>query len=238
MNINTKTTTPVPARPATKQVQDVCREIEEVGLVPVVRAPSAPVALRAVEAVLAGGISILEITMTVPDALSVISTIVSRLGRRALVGAGTVLSADDARACVDAGARFIVSPGLDVPTVEAARALGVPVMPGALTPTEVITAWKAGADMVKIFPCSAMGGPKYLRALRGPLPAVKLLPTGGVNATTAADYIAAGASALGVGSELIDLAALAAGNDDVLTARARELCEVVRRARASLASGA
>src|SRR3954468_21949434 len=167
------TTTPPAGRPvsaATKRSQDVCREIEEVGLVPVVRAPSAPVALRAVEAVLASGISIFEITMTVPDALSVIATLVARLGSRALVGAGTVLSADDARACVDAGARFIVSPGLDLPTIEAAHALGVPVMPGALTPTEVITAWKAGADMVKIFPCSAMGGPKYLRALRGPLP--------------------------------------------------------------------
>jgi len=222
----------------TKKREEICREIEEVGLVPVVRAPSALVALRAVEAVLEGGISIFEITMTVPDALSVIATLSARLGNRALVGAGTVLSAEDARACIDAGARFIVSPGLDVPTIQVARAAGVPVMPGALTPTEVITAWKAGADMVKIFPCSAVGGAKYIRALRGPLPQVRLLPTGGVNATTAADYIAAGASALGVGSELVDVAALAAGDDSVLTARARELCDVVRRARATLATGA
>jgi 2-dehydro-3-deoxyphosphogluconate aldolase/(4S)-4-hydroxy-2-oxoglutarate aldolase len=211
---------------------ETCARIEEIGIVPVVRAASAELALRAAEAVLAGGISIFEITMTVPDAPAVIRALAARLGSRAVVGAGTVLDAEAAARCLDAGAAFIVSPGFDPATVAAAHARGVPAMPGALTPTEVIAAWKAGADMVKIFPASAVGGPKYLRALRGPLPDVKLLPTGGVNATTAADYIAAGAAALGVGSELVDPAALARGDDALLTTRARELVAAVAAARA------
>ena len=212
---------------------ETCARIEAVGVVPVIRAASPELALRAAEAVLAGGISIFEITMTVPDAPTVIKTLSARLGARAVVGAGTVLDAEAAARCIDAGAAFVVSPGFDPATVAAVHARGVPAMPGALTPTEVIAAWRAGADMVKIFPASAVGGPKYLRALRGPLPDVKLLPTGGVNAATAADYIAAGASALGVGSELVDPAALARGDDALLTARARELLAAVAAARAS-----
>ena len=211
---------------------DVCRRVETVGIVPVVRAPSPEIAMRAADAVMAGGVSIFEITMTVPDAPAVIRALVQKLGDRAVVGAGTVLDAEAAGRCIDAGAAFIVSPGLDLPTIAAAHERGVPIMPGALTPTEVITAWKAGADMVKIFPASAVGGPKYLKALRGPLPDVKLLPTGGVNATTAGEYIAAGASALGVGGELIDTAALARGEDKVLTERAKELVAAVAAARA------
>lgn len=218
-------------------VRETCARIEEVGLVPVVRAPSAELAIRAAEAVLAGGISIFEITMTVPNAIDAIRALIARFGDRVLVGAGTVLSAEDARRCLEAGARFIVSPGLDLATIEAAQAGGVPVMPGALTPTEVITAWKAGAEMVKIFPASALGGPKYLKALKGPLPQVKLLPTGGVNEATAGEYIAAGAVALGVGSELVDVAALEAGDDAKITARARALVAAVAKARAALARG-
>jgi 2-dehydro-3-deoxyphosphogluconate aldolase/(4S)-4-hydroxy-2-oxoglutarate aldolase len=218
---------------------EICQRIEEVGIVPVVRAPSAELALRAVEAVRAGGISIFEITMTVPDAIAVIRSLAQRFAGqspdRVILGAGTVLSAEDARACIDAGAQFIVSPGLDLGTIQAAHAREVAVMPGALTPTEVITAWKAGAEMVKIFPCSAVGGAKYLRALRGPLPQVKLLPTGGVSVSTAQEYIAAGAAALGIGSELVDPAALAAGQDAVLTERARWLVDAVRAARAKAA---
>jgi 2-dehydro-3-deoxyphosphogluconate aldolase/(4S)-4-hydroxy-2-oxoglutarate aldolase len=212
---------------------ETCARIEAVGIVPVIRAASPELALRAAEAVLAGGISVFEITMTVPDAPAVIETLAARLGARAVVGAGTVLDAVAAARCIDAGAAFVVSPGFDAATVAAAHARGVPAMPGALTPTEVIAAWKAGADMVKIFPASAVGGPKYLRALRGPLPDVKLLPTGGVNAATAGDYIAAGAAALGVGSELIDPAALARGDDALLTTRARELLAAVAAARAA-----
>ena len=213
---------------------DLCRRIAEVGVVPVVRAPSAELAIRAVDALLAGGISVFEITMTVPGAPSVIRALVERFGDRALVGAGTVLSAADALTCMDAGARFVVSPGFDRATLEAVHTRGLPIMPGALTPTEVITAWQAGADMVKIFPCSAVGGAKYLRALRGPLPDVQMLPTGGVSLSTAAEYIAAGAAALGLGSELVDIAALAAGEDATVTERSRELLAVVHAARASL----
>jgi 2-dehydro-3-deoxyphosphogluconate aldolase / (4S)-4-hydroxy-2-oxoglutarate aldolase len=210
---------------------EICRRIEEVGIVPVVRAPSADLAIRAAEALLAGGISVFEITMTVPDAQDVIRSLVARLKGSAVVGAGTVLSADDARSCIDAGAEFIVSPGFDLPTIEAAHERDIPVMPGALTPTEVITAWKAGSDMVKIFPCSAVGGAKYLRALKAPLPQVKMLPTGGVSLATVHEFIAAGAAALGIGGELVDTKALAAGQDATLTERARELVQAVAAAR-------
>jgi 2-dehydro-3-deoxyphosphogluconate aldolase/(4S)-4-hydroxy-2-oxoglutarate aldolase len=213
----------------------VCRQVEAVGLVPIVRAPSAALGTRAVEAILAAGLSVVEVTMTVPDALSVIRALAERFRGRALLGAGTVLDAETARACVGAGAAFIVSPGLDLGTVQAAHALDVPVMPGALTPTEVIAAWKAGADMVKLFPCSAVGGAKYLRALRGPLPQVKFLPTGGVSLATIDEYVAAGAAALGIGGELVDTAALAAGNDAIITDRARELVRALGAARAKLA---
>jgi 2-dehydro-3-deoxyphosphogluconate aldolase/(4S)-4-hydroxy-2-oxoglutarate aldolase len=208
--------------------------LERVGLVPVVRAPSPELAIRVVDALVPGGIDVFEITMTVPNAVSVIRTLCDRFAGRALIGAGTVLSAEDALRCIDAGATFIVSPGLDVPTVQAARERGVAVMPGALTPTEVMAATRAGADMVKIFPCSALGGAKYLRALKAPFPDVKLLPTGGVSVATAGEYIAAGASALGVGAELVDIAAIEAGNDAMLTERARALVNAVTEARAKL----
>jgi 2-dehydro-3-deoxyphosphogluconate aldolase/(4S)-4-hydroxy-2-oxoglutarate aldolase len=211
----------------------VCHHIEEVGLVPVLRLPSAELVVRAVEALLAGGISVCEVTMTVPGAIEVIRHIVQRFGARALVGAGTVLTAEDAIACIDAGARFIVSPGLDLPTISAAHSRDVAALPGALTPTEVITAWKAGADMVKIFPCSAVGGAKYVRALKGPLPQVKMLPTGGISPSTAHEYIAAGAAALGMGSELVDAAVLASGRDGEVTDRARELVTAIQAARSN-----
>lgn len=210
---------------------EVCRKIEEIGLVPVVRARSAELAIRAVEAVLAGGVPVFEITMTVPGAISVIETLSARFGERALIGAGTVLSAEDARACIEAGARFVVSPGFDPATVEAALAADVAAMPGALTPTEVIAAWKSGADMVKVFPCSVLGGAKYLKALRAPLPQVKLMPTGGVNLATVKEYIEAGAAALGVGGELVDERALDAGQDAVLGERASAFLAAVRAAR-------
>ncbi|WP_437682369.1 bifunctional 4-hydroxy-2-oxoglutarate aldolase/2-dehydro-3-deoxy-phosphogluconate aldolase [Sorangium sp. So ce131] len=218
--------------------EQVVRRIEEIGVVPVVRAASGDLAVRAARALRAGGIEVVEITMTVPDALAVVHEIASRMGSHVLVGAGTVLSADAARGCIEAGAQFIVSPGLDLEVIRATHDLGKPVFPGALTPTEVITAWKAGADAVKVFPCSAMGGAKYLRALRGPLPDVKVMPTGGVNLTTARDFIEAGAVALGVGGELVDTEALEAGKDEVLTDRAREFLSIVKAARAELKDGA
>lgn len=211
---------------------DTLGRLEHGTLVSVVRAPSPDLAIAAVEAILEGGISTFEITLTVPGAVQLIESLVKRFGTRALIGAGTVLTADQAEACIDAGAQFVVSPGFDAATVELVLSHDVPCMPGALTPTEVITAWKAGVDMVKIFPCSAMGGAKYLKALRGPLPQVKMLPTGGVNASTAREYLAAGAAALGIGSELVDASALSSGRLDVITARAKELVNAVAAARA------
>jgi 2-dehydro-3-deoxyphosphogluconate aldolase/(4S)-4-hydroxy-2-oxoglutarate aldolase len=210
---------------------EVIRRIEEIGIVPVIRSPSADVAFRAVEAIIAGGIPICEITMTVPDAPALIRELSGRLGDRALVGAGTVLDAANATVCLEAGAAFLVGPGLDLDVVGVARKHDVAVMPGALTPTEVITAWRAGADMVKIFPASAMGGPAYLRALKAPLPQVKLLPTGGVNLTTLADYVTAGAAAVGIGGELVDPAAIARGEASVITERARALRAEITRVR-------
>jgi 2-dehydro-3-deoxyphosphogluconate aldolase / (4S)-4-hydroxy-2-oxoglutarate aldolase len=210
---------------------EVCKRIEAVGIVPVIRAPSAELALLACDAILAGGISVFEITMTIPDAPAVIRALRSRFGERALIGAGTVLDAADARTCIEAGAEFVVSPGFDAATIAAAHEAGVAAMPGALTPTEVITAWKAGADVVKIFPASAMGGASYLRALKGPLPQVKLMPTGGVNINTAREFLTAGAVALGVGSELVDIAALKEDRAHVLTESAREFVTAVAAAR-------
>ena len=188
--------------------EEVRRRIVEVGMIPVIRAASAKEASFAVEAVAAGGIPVAELTMTVPGAIDLIADLARTMGTDVLIGAGTVLDAETARRCIDAGAEFIVSPGFDSETVELARERGKLVMAGALTPTEVITAWKAGCDFVKIFPCGNVGGPKYIRALKGPLPQVPMIPTGGVNLETAAEFIRAGADALGVGGELVSPVAL------------------------------
>jgi 2-dehydro-3-deoxyphosphogluconate aldolase/(4S)-4-hydroxy-2-oxoglutarate aldolase len=215
----------------------ICRRIEHTGIVPVVRASNAKQALFACRALHAGGVDVLEITMTVPDAVSVIRELVTQFGGDVLVGAGTVLSVDAAQACIRAGAEFIVSPGFDPDIVRAAHHAEKPALPGALTPSEIMAAMRAGADMIKLFPISALGGAQYLRSLRAPFEYVRFLPTGGVNATTARDFIAAGAVALGVGSELVDPGALARGDGELIAARARELINEVRVARQQLASG-
>jgi 2-dehydro-3-deoxyphosphogluconate aldolase/(4S)-4-hydroxy-2-oxoglutarate aldolase len=211
----------------------ICRHIEELGIVPVIRAPSPALALAAATALGAGGLDVLEITMTVPDALSVLRQLASSHGEQRCVGAGTVLDAATARACIEAGAQFIVSPGFDREMIGEVHRLQRPVFAGALTPSEIIEAWKAGADIVKVFPCSALGGAKYLKALRAPLPQIKLMPTGGVNLSTVGEFIDAGAVALGVGAELVDIQALQAGAPEVLTQRASEYLQAVKRARAS-----
>ena len=211
--------------------EQVRARVLEVGIVPVVRATSAKQAISAAVAVAAGGITIVEVTMTVPGALDAISQLIKALGSEVIVGAGTVLDAHAARQCFDAGAEFLVSPGLDLGTIKAANDAGKLIMAGALTPTEVITAWKAGADFVKVFPASAVGGPAYLKALRGPLPQVPLVPTGGVNLKTAADFLRAGASALGVGGELVLAAALNSGETAQITALARQYLEIVQQVR-------
>jgi len=205
----------------------------EIGIIPVVRASSPREAMLAADAVCAGGIPIVEITMTVPGALEVIRELNARVGDNLLVGAGTVLDVDTARHCVDAGAQFLVSPGFDRETVEFAVRENVPMLAGALSPTEVLAAWRAGSDLVKIFPCGQVGGSKYIRALKGPLPQVPLVPTGGVNLETAAELILAGAAALGVGGELVQADALKAGNAENISANARKYVEAVRRARES-----
>jgi 2-dehydro-3-deoxyphosphogluconate aldolase/(4S)-4-hydroxy-2-oxoglutarate aldolase len=214
---------------------EVCEAVREVGIVPVVRASSAALARRAVDALIAGGVPVCEITMTVPDAVALIAELSKSVGERVLVGAGTVLDARQAAACIDAGARFVVSPGFDEGTVRECQKREVAVMPGALTPTEVIRAWRAGASMVKVFPCSALGGASYLKALKGPLPDVKLLPTGGVNLDTAESFLRAGAVALGVGSDLVSEVALKEGKDEEIERRARAFREIVLRFRGELA---
>jgi 2-dehydro-3-deoxyphosphogluconate aldolase/(4S)-4-hydroxy-2-oxoglutarate aldolase len=213
--------------------KEVIQRIRDIGVIPVVRASSAEEAIDVVEAIKAGGVSLLEITMTVPGAIQVIQQLAKRFGDEAIVGAGTVLDPDTARACIDAGARFIVSPALNLETIALCRQQDVPVMPGALTPTEIVTAWNAGADFVKVFPCGAMGGAGYIKSLKAPLPQIELVPTGGVTLATAATLIQAGASAIGVGADLVDVKAIKAGHPDKVTAAARAYVEAVSSARVS-----
>ena len=213
---------------------DVINQIRNTGLIPVVRATSADEAMRAIDAIREGGISVLEITMTVPGAVGVIEQVSKAYGSDAIVGAGTVLDAETARACMLSGAQFIVSPALNLETIECCRRYGVAVMPGALTPTEVVQAWTAGADFVKVFPAGALGGASYLKALKAPLPHIELVPTGGVSLKTAADFIRAGASALGVGADLVDIKAIRDGQASLITERAKQYVEIVREARAGL----
>lgn len=209
----------------------VIQKIRGVGVIPVVRAQSAEEAMTAIDAIREGGISILEITMTVPGAVSVIEQVSNRYGDEALVGAGTVLDGETARACILAGARFVVSPSLNLETIEVCRRYGIAVMPGALTPTEVVQAWSAGADFVKVFPAGAVGGASYIKSLKAPLPQIELVPTGGVTLKTAADFIKAGASALGVGADLVDVKAIREGQQSLITERAREFVKIVKEAR-------
>src|SRR5215831_11313915 len=215
-------------------IEDVVRRVGEIGIIPVVRAASVEEANRAVEAICAGGIPVVEITMTVPNAISVIRELVQRRGSDVLIGAGTVTNADQAESCLRAGAQFLVSPGFAVSVLSVARANAKLAIPGALTPTELMNAQDHGARLVKIFPCGNVGGPKYLKSLKAPFPSSSLIPTGGVNATNAAEFIAAGAFALGVGADLVDATALREGNLEKITAAARELVNAVATARGSL----
>jgi 2-dehydro-3-deoxyphosphogluconate aldolase/(4S)-4-hydroxy-2-oxoglutarate aldolase len=210
---------------------EVIQIIRDTGIIPVVRAKSADEAMQAIDAIREGGISILEITMTVPGAIGVIEQVSKRYGSDALVGAGTVLDGETARACILAGARFVVSPALNTETIDMCRRYGVAVMPGALTPTEVVQAWSAGADFVKVFPAGAVGGASYIKSLKAPLPQIELIPTGGVSLKTAADFIKAGASALGVGADLVDVQAIRDGKQSLITERAQEFVRIVREAR-------
>lgn len=210
---------------------EILSRIKELAVVPIVRTPTAETAVAAVEAVLAGGIECVEITFTVQNALKAIESVANRYGDRVLLGAGTVLDPETARACMLAGAQFIVTPSLNVRTVEMARRYSKPIFPGGLTPTEVLTGWEAGADGIKVFPCSAVGGAKYIKALKAPFPQIELIPTGGVNLDTIGDFLKTGCAAVGVGSELIDTKTVLAGDYATITARARRFSEAVSAAR-------
>src|SRR5712692_5647552 len=215
--------------------EEVRARIEEVGIVPAVRLSSEEDARFATEAVSHGGIPIVEITMTVPGAIEVISDL-ARNSPELIVGAGTLFDIETARRCLDAGATFLTSPGLDLAIVEFARKENIVVLAGALTPTEVTTAWKAGADFVKIFPCAQVGGDSYIRALKGPFPQVRLIAAGGVNQQTAANFILAGAVALGIGRELIPKEALQQRQEGRIRELARRFLNFVRIARARKAA--
>ncbi len=213
----------------------VLRTLQEAGLVPVLRADSVEGALALANAIAAGGVKVLEVTMTVPGAVEVIRRLVKDRPE-ILVGAGTVLDAETARACMLEGAQFIVSPALNLRTIEMCRRYSVAVLPGALTPTEVVTAWEAGADEAKLFPAGALGGAKYRASLKGPLAQIQMIPTGGVSLATAAEFLRAGAFALGVGSDLVDAKAMAAGQPEVVTETARKYLEIVRQFRTGTAA--
>ncbi|MGC8794507.1 MAG: bifunctional 4-hydroxy-2-oxoglutarate aldolase/2-dehydro-3-deoxy-phosphogluconate aldolase, partial [Bryobacteraceae bacterium] len=211
--------------------QETLSSIIEIGIVPVVRAPSTEAAIRAVQAIYEGGIRAAEITMAVPGALRALEKVADALGDKVVLGAGTVLDAETVRAAMLAGAEFFVSPGLKLETIEMARRYSKVSIPGALTPTEVLAAWDAGADIVKIFPCGNVGGPKYIKALKAPFPHIEMIPTGGVNLETAGEFLKAGACAVAVGAELVDAKSLKEGRYDVITEKARQYLAVIAKAR-------
>ena len=205
--------------------------LERVGLIPVLRAKSVAQGRALVEAMMKGGIAVVEVTMTVPGATDLLKELKKEYGAELLLGAGTVITADQCQATIDAGCEFIVSPSFHPAVIEVTKKNNKISCPGALTPTEVITAWNAGADYVKVFPVSAMGGPSYVKALHGPFPQLKIVCTGGVTLDTAASYLKAGARALGVGSDLVNLSAIEAGKPEVITATAKAYLEIVAQAR-------
>lgn len=206
---------------------EILRILKEVAIVPVVRTSDAESAIRAVEAIAEGGIACAEITMTVPGAIRALEHVADRFGDKVLLGAGTVLDPETARACMLAGANFFVTPSLNTATIELAKRYSKPIFPGALTPTEVLAAWQAGGDAIKVFPCSALGGAKYIKALKGPFPDIEFVPTGGVNLSTISEFLGAGCCAVGVGSELVDSKLTAAGDYELLAERARQFRQKV-----------
>ena len=211
--------------------QEILDGILDCGIAAVVRAESADLAHKAIEAAMKGGVSVIEVTFTVPGALDIIRDLAKTIGSDAILGAGTVLTPQMATEAIEAGAKFIVSPCTSLGVIDAAKWKDIPVFPGALTPTEVVTAWQAGADLVKIFPANVVG-PGYLKDLHGPLPQVKFMPTGGVGLATAMDFLKAGAAALGVGGDLINKKLMADGNFAEITERAKKFREIIQEFRA------
>ena len=213
--------------------QQVLAALREGGIVPVIRADSADTALRIVDALIAGGIRTLEITMTVPDAIGAIKAVAERFGSSVLLGAGTVTSRALAEGSLDAGAEFLVTPCVVADVIAVAKARDVAVLPGAMTPTEVFAAWSSGGDIIKIFPASNVGGASYLKALKGPFPQIPLCPTGGVNLQTIGEFVKAGASAVGVGGELVSKASIDSGDYAKITELAKQYVEALAAARRS-----
>jgi 2-dehydro-3-deoxyphosphogluconate aldolase/(4S)-4-hydroxy-2-oxoglutarate aldolase len=216
--------------------EQVRARIEVIGIIPAIRVLSAADARFAAEAVYRAGLPIAEITMTVPGAIDLIAALVRDFPEM-VVGAGTVLDLDTARRCLDAGASFLTSTGLELSVVELAAKANIVTLPGALTPTEIITAWKAGADFVKVFPCAQLGGDSYIRALKAALPQIKLIASGGVEQQTAAHYIIAGATAIGVGKELITHEAVRLRKSEWILELARRFASIVNNARSQAARG-
>jgi 2-dehydro-3-deoxyphosphogluconate aldolase/(4S)-4-hydroxy-2-oxoglutarate aldolase len=218
--------------------EKILGSIIEIGIVPVVRTNSAESAILAIEAIYNGGIRAAEITMTVPGAVKALEKVADRFGDKIVLGAGTVLDPETARICMLAGAEFFVTPALDIATIQMAQKYSKPIMPGAMTPTEVLTAWKSGADIVKVFPAGNVGGPKYIKALKGPFPHIEMIPTGGVNLETAGEFLKAGACAVAVGGELIDAKTIKEGKYGVFEERAKQYLAVVQKARTEIAAAA
>jgi 2-dehydro-3-deoxyphosphogluconate aldolase/(4S)-4-hydroxy-2-oxoglutarate aldolase len=218
--------------------KEILAFITGIGLVPVVRTPSSETAIRAVEALYNGGVRAAEITMTVPGAVHALEKVADRFGDKLMLGAGTVLDPETARICMLAGAQFFVTPSLRPATIEMCKRYSKVICPGALTPTEVLAAWEAGADVVKIFPCGNVGGAKYIKALKGPFPQIEMIPTGGVNLETAADFLKAGACAVAVGGELVDAQSIKQGRYDAIEERARQYLAVVAKARQEIQAAA
>lgn len=216
------------------QSTETVQRLKQIGIVPIVRTTNAEAAIRAVEAIAEGGIPCAEITMTVDGAIRALEKVADKFGDRIILGAGTVLDPETARACMLAGAEFFVTPSLNTRTIEVVKRYSKAMFPGALTPTEIVAAWEAGADAIKVFPCSALGGAKYIKALKGPFPQIEFVPTGGVNLETVTEFLAAGCCAVGVGSELVDNKSVASGNYDVFTERARQFRQKIADARQSL----
>jgi 2-dehydro-3-deoxyphosphogluconate aldolase / (4S)-4-hydroxy-2-oxoglutarate aldolase len=209
----------------------VKQKILECGLIPVIRTKSADQARAVAEAVARGGAPLLEITMTVPGALEIIRELAADIGERVVVGAGTILDGYTARQAILAGAEFIIAPTLDTETIRVCHRYNRVAIPGAMTPTEILRAWEAGADFVKIFPADLVGGPGFIKAVKAPLPQVEIVPTGGIDLSNVADYIAAGAAAVGVGSGLIDPQAIAKQEFDRISGQTEEFLQIIRAAR-------
>src|SRR5947208_17050933 len=231
-----KATTPTTGRWSIGKMtkQQILSFITDIGIVPVVRTATAEGAIKAIEAIYRGGVRAAEITMTVPGAIRALEKVADQFGDKIVLGAGTVLDPETARACMLAGAEFFVTPSLKVSTIEMVKRYSKVICPGVLTPTEVLTAWEAGADVVKIFPCGNVGGAKYIKALKGPFPQIEMVPTGGVNLETIGDFLKAGSCACGVGGELVDNKSVTGGRFDVIEERARQYLAAIVKARSEI----